>query len=387
MQDNKEKSIRPKLFFWFSTPPKVSKGAFNYVSQYWGSEVVYVIDDDFSEYRKATNWNDGDFGNAKIIMLSQCDNEKKILQSIFDENPHAIHIISGFTNSIEGKIRKYILNTKVKLASFSERPDMMGGFFERKVRDLYFNFKYRRLNNRYKLSLNVFFPLGQKGVGAFVSYGWDRNIMYPFMYNPVCHKNVLEEKCELNDDIVKFIYVGRFYYKTKGIDTLMRASELLQGDWKLDLVGGYGNDKDKVIDWVKTQSNVQYIGSWQSQDVGANLSKYDVIVVPSKYDGWNLLPNEAIYAGIGTIVTDEAVSDEIIKSSGAGAVVPANDYKAMAKIMQDAIDNKALVDLWKSKTKIFVDKISSETVGAYLMEVLDYTFIDNNGQKPKCPWL
>ena len=34
---------RDELIFWFDQPPKVSKGAFNYVSKHWGNKVIFIV--------------------------------------------------------------------------------------------------------------------------------------------------------------------------------------------------------------------------------------------------------------------------------------------------------------------------------------------------------
>ena len=107
--------------FWFETPPKVSKGAFNYVSRHWGNRVLYVINQDLPEYRKVTNWDDGDFGNAETVFLSECKDQEAKIREIFESHPNAIHVLSGFTNNIQRKIRPYILRKGVNLAVFSER--------------------------------------------------------------------------------------------------------------------------------------------------------------------------------------------------------------------------------------------------------------------------
>lgn len=379
---------RAEIIFWFRTPPKVSKGAFNFVTKAWGNKVIYIINNDFSEDRKKTNWNDGDLGEAEVIMLSDSNNEEKVIAQIFKDYPNAIHVVSAFTNIIQKKIRKYILKPGIKLVVFSERPDIMGNTIERFFRTIYFQFKYRYLRSIFDPYVQAFLPLGGLGVSTYETYGWQREKMFPFMYNPIIHKN---KNCSniktAKDGALRFLYVGRFYYKTKGLDILMNAVTHLEGKWHLDLVGGYGKNKDEVIAWAEKQPNVQYLGSWQSQDVCTNMMQYDVIIVPSNYDGWNLLPNEAIYAGIATIVTNEAVSDEIITTSGAGVVIPAHNSKAMAQAMQQAINDHELVEKWKENSKIFAIKISPQTVGRYFIDIMDYTFYNNGQERPKCPWL
>src|SRR5690606_2116441 len=149
----------------------------------------------------------------------------------------------------------------------------------------------------------------------------------------------------------------------------------------------YGKNRNTVIEWSEGTSNVTFKGSWNSSEVCNNMMQYDIVVVPSKYDGWNLLPNEALHAGIGVIVTDEAVSDELISASQAGIVVKSNNPKALAKAMQFAVDNPNEVEIWKKKADNYIDKISSQTVGNYFIDILDYVFYNTSREKPKCPWI
>lgn len=90
--------------------------------------------------------------------------------------------------------------------------------------------------------------------------------------------------------------------------------------------------------------------------------------------------------GIGTIASDEAVSDEIITASGAGIVVPTRSPKELASAMQKVIDNPNLAQEWGENAKNYEKKISPETVGKYFIDILDYTFYNIGQLRPECPW-
>lgn len=378
---------RDEVIIWFDTPPKVSKGAFNYLSRNWGARVYYVCNKDFPDYRKKINWDDGDFGAAEMILLDGERDKRSRARAIIDAHPNAIHIISGFNNGIERLIRPIILTTNSPLVFFSERPDDMGSLFERFIRSIYCSFKYRSFYKLYKKGLRVFLPLGQKGVDTFANYGWPKDIMMPFMYNPEGGLvDSLHNETKGNNECVNFLYVGRFYYKTKGVDVLMKAINYLKGRWSLGLVGGYGRDSEDIKAWIQRTSNVSFLNSWPSLEVSRRISQYDVVIVPSKYDGWNLLVNEAINAGVGVIVSDQATSDEVIRTGGAGCVFPSNNPKELAKAMQFVIDNPIVIHDWKEKAIKTSRLISPSSVGNYLIEVLDF-FIYGIGDRPKCPWL
>lgn len=373
------------IYFWFDSPPKVGKGAFNFIANHWPGKVYYIFNNDFRAERKACNWNDGDFGRAEIIALYECKDEEETIKNVFVDNPNSIHIINGFGTLIVKKIQPYILVNGIKLLVFSERPVLMGSFIERMIRNIYFKYKYSKLCKMFQPFTSAFLPLGMLGVKTFASYGWQQDILYPFMYNPLLddlsNKNAKKVSKQIN-----FLYIGRFFYKTKGIDVLMKATNFLHGDWQLDLVGGYGNNAEEVIAWAKDKGNVNYIGRWNSMEVVEKMQSYDIVVVPTKYDGWNLLCNEALHAGIAVITTDEAVSHEIIAKSKAGKVVPSKSPKKMAEVMQFAIDHPDDVENWKQNGRLYVKNISSDTVGQYLMDIITYS-IYKVGDRPQCPWL
>jgi glycosyltransferase involved in cell wall biosynthesis len=220
---------------------------------------------------------------------------------------------------------------------------------------------------------------------SYRTYGWPDEKMFNFMYNPNIPER-LSSRILSDEDTLRFVYIGRFYNKTKGIDTLLNACKKLTGNWTLDLVGGYGPDKDAIIRLAETLEHVKFIGSWKADDVVKNLSEYDIAVVPSKYDGWNLLANESIHAGIGCIISDEAVSHEVIENSCSGEVFKARHIAQLVGIMQKCIDNKQIINTWKENAKAFVNNITEETVGKYLISIIEYV-VGYSNNKPKCPWI
>ncbi|MCD8387770.1 MAG: glycosyltransferase family 4 protein [Bacteroidales bacterium] len=376
---------RDNIYFWFDSPPKVGKGAFNYVANNWSEEVFFVFNNDFREERKASNWNDGDFGKAKIIALYEESDPNHTIENIFLKDKSSIHIVNGLATNIMNRIEKFLLNNDSRLIVFTERPDQMGGIVERYMREIFFHIKYRQLNHKFNKIIKAFLPLGGLGKKVFMKYGWSEKKIFPFMYNPQM-TNISALNNRTTKDEVRFLYVGRFYFKTKGVDTLMKATSYLKGNWHLDLVGGYGKNAEEVKAWAQATPTVDYIGRWNSLEVTKNMQDYDVIVVPTKYDGWNLLINEGLHAGVGVITTDEAVSHEVIEESGAGMVVRANKPKELAEAMQRVIDNPEMANKWRSLSRNFVENISTPTVGKYLIDIILFA-IYNEGIRPKCPWI
>lgn len=379
--------MRNELIFWFDQPPKISLGAYNYVSKKWTNDVIYVVDHPFGEHRKLINWDNSDYGDAKIIMLSEAGDEEKTISSIFENYPDAIHIMNGFASIIEGKIRNHIKKEGIKLVVTTEKPLGTRRSFtlQKWIRNRIAPIKYKRIYNEYKNFVDAVMPLGVLGKELFKSYGWPENKVFSYMY--CIELQAIRKDERETDDIVHFLYVGRLNYKTRGLDVIMKAFDLLkEKNWTLDIVGGYGEKKEEVKKWADNKEQVFFRGPWPAKEVGSRMQEYDVYIAPTKADGWASQINEAINAGMGVIVTDEAVSDELIRESGAGKVVRAADYKAFYNAVHEVVLNPGLVNEWRKLARGYRSKIKGDVVGDYFISVLDFVFYDSKVQ-PRCPWL
>lgn len=377
-----------ELVFFFDQPPKVGKGCFNAISKVWQEEVVYVYLNGFNETRKNTNWNDGDYGIATIIDLGKSSSVENTISHLFEKYSDAVFVLCGFKSKIVRLLDNYILSNQYKFICFAERPGVYGVWWKKLLKTVYVPLSEVHIAHKYRKYIKAFLPLGEKGVQTYHRYGWDKDTLFPFMYDPVNY--IVENDICYPRNPMKLLYVGRFSKYTKGTDTLKKAIDLLSNideKFTLTLVGGYGDMREEMLSWVESHSNVEFLGVWDSKCVGPNMREYDICIVPSKFDGWNLLVNESLRANIGTIVTDEAVSDEVIKWSHSGVVVKSNDSKALANAIRNAVNKPDLVFQWKKNASTFSRQIDSNTVANYFISIVKYTFCEGMENRPECPWL
>ena len=157
-------------------------------------------------------------------------------------------------------------------------------------------------------------------------------------------------------------------------------------NWSLDLVGGYGELSEQVQIWIKHKTNVSFLGKWNINEVEDNLQDYDVCIVPSLFDGWNVTVNKALSANIGVITTDAAGSNDMISASGAGIVVKAGKPKELAEAMKVVINDYKIAEDWKEKAGAYMKSWNERDCAKYFIDVILYT----QGKikiKPGAPWL
>jgi glycosyltransferase involved in cell wall biosynthesis len=122
---------------------------------------------------------------------------------------------------------------------------------------------------------------------------------------------------------------GRFH-DAKGFDRLIAAMAALPGTCPHRLlIGGYGNQEAALRRAASGQERIQFCGA--IQDVTAFLAQCDIIAVPSRYETFGQVAQEAREAGRPILVSNVGGLPE--QAGGAGLVVDFDRPDAVADLL------------------------------------------------------
>lgn len=139
----------------------------------------------------------------------------------------------------------------------------------------------------------------------------------------------------------RFVFVGHVK-PMKGIAEIIQASKLLPShNFSVDV---YGPLQDGVTPAWFADSPVRYCGPIESEAVVQTLTQYDVLVLPTYYEGEGYpgVILEAYCAGLPVIATRWGGIPEIV-SAETGILVSPRDPGALAQAMQALIDSDHLL--------------------------------------------
>jgi glycosyltransferase involved in cell wall biosynthesis len=144
--------------------------------------------------------------------------------------------------------------------------------------------------------------------------------------------------------VVRGIQVSRLVHEKKGQDLLIRA---------LVLVNSQPNQPKLMLDFVGEGPSLTYlhalavdtgvigycrfVGPMSRSDIYEKLCSYDVLVQPSRYEGFGLTVAEGMAAGISVVVSDIEGPMEIIAKGKYGLFFKNGDVSSLAETLQQAI--------------------------------------------------
>lgn len=258
--------------------------------------------------------------NILIILISKLLNKKVFLRE---------------ENTLESKKRNFINIFLNKIFYFLINP-----FIDQYLAIGKKNYKYYIFNNINKKKIR------------FVPYVVDNNFFSSDNFIKKTYKEI------------NFLFVGKFH-KNKGISMLLEAfkeisskNRKILNKIKLKLVG-HGilfneikkyilNEKLKFIKLTNFQSQKKLKYIYQ---------KTDILILPSIYEPWGLVINEALNAGNAIICSDRvgAVGDLVINNKN-GFIFKSNDKKSLIESIARYLKNEKMINSHKKRGKQIINK-------------------------------
>ena len=222
----------------------------------------------------------------------------------------------------------------------------------------------------------------------FKSLGVQSNKIYRFGYFRKVKPNLQNQ---LINKVPQFIFVGQLIER-KGVMILLEAiKNVYQTDKSFHLtIIGTGELETVLKDFInknQLQNTVTLLGVINSENVINYIEKADLLILPSIFDGWGMVVNEALQSNVPVLISDQCGAKELIKSDYNGLIFKTNDTKSLTenlfKFLNLPFEKR---EIMRNHAREMGEKISIPTVGNYLNLCIQHA-LNPNGSKPTAPWL
>ena len=155
---------------------------------------------------------------------------------------------------------------------------------------------------------------------------------------------------------LKYLFVGRLI-EAKEVEMLVNVFN--RNGLPLTIVGD-GRLKDRLHKLAK--ENISFTGFIQNEELGTVYSEHDIFILPSKYEPWGLVVEEALYRGLPVIVSDRVGSGvDMVKNLNTGEIFRTGDMDDLQSAIEQVSGNYSLyrkaVDSidWEQRDKNQID--------------------------------
>lgn len=342
-------------------------------------DLLVIVEKEMNNSRIKDGWYIPDMEDIVIIISPTMSEVKKII----DSNSSAINFFLGIDAfKITNWGFKYATKKKAKVGVFLESGINLGLKGKlRKIKSIFNKIKYGN-------KIDFLMPMGYLGVKWYRSSFYPSSKIFPFLYVVENEKFKAENESIIsNNEHLNLVVIAQCI-KRKNINFLLNGlAQFRNRNWHLKIIGE-GDQKNALINLaaqLNLKSKVEFIGTVSNKDVRNYLLESDLSILPSKWDGWGAVINESLMAGVPAICSTNCGSSCLINGER-GDVFKANSKKSLSKVLEKWLSKGKTTDKTKESIKIWSNCLTGSSVADYVLEVIDYLYYDQNGNRPIEPW-
>lgn len=160
---------------------------------------------------------------------------------------------------------------------------------------------------------------------------------------------------EKDESALTFIFCGQMIAR-KGVDVLLAAFRAVAGKFprvRLLLVGREAGLPAMLAELPhEVRERIAYAGFQPPEALPEFFKKADVFVLPSRYDGWGVVVNQALGAGLPILCSDTVgAAHDLVENGVNGLTFPPDDASALAQAMERLAAQPGLCAQWGAASR------------------------------------
>lgn len=333
------------------------------------AKVVLVVERMFEQVRSKSGWDIPDAKSFEVMCAPSVDQ----MRSLIKDNLQAVHVFSGFSAYPMVSAAFSFAYGKVKrLYVYAEPFDKSG--WKGWLRSL----KYRYYALRYSTHLAGILATGDMGVNSYRTAGFPKNIISEWGYftkqeNYDTVDNVVEKKKPI------LLFVGELCNR-KNILKLLDALIPLSGQFEHCYIVGDGELRRDVEMRLRKKSNMSILGAIENNEVQKLMRESDLLILPSVFDGWGAVVNEALWAGCRVLVSSRCGASALIRNNLLGSVFYETDICSLTRAINNEVKMGALTKQQRYEVHKWAERCISPSVAVSYFKMI------MNNQQVLAPW-
>jgi glycosyltransferase involved in cell wall biosynthesis len=343
-----------------------------------GHNVTMVAEREVLLARRELGWDAPSFGEAQVLIAPD---EKTVSELVCESGKDTVHVIGGRGYNLGERAFHVCQSNGARMGLLSEGADPRGvrGGARRVLHNL----------DRIRYGRNVDFVLamGRNGVRWYRERGWPQGRIFPSAYISELPRMEDSDCCgHGSDDRFEIIFVGQLISR-KGVDILLRGlGRLGSKNWRLTVVGDgpLRSEYEAIARRIGVDTRTQFLGALPNRQTLDLMASSDLLVLPSRFDGWGAVINEALMRGVPAVCSDRCGASDLLMERWRGEVFPAEDPDALGVALCRRLDGGRKTPELSRRIRSWAECIEGPKAAGYLIGVLEHVYHGTDCPVP--PW-
>lgn len=254
------------------------------------NEVILVAQEKIDAQRIKERWYVPSMGNARVIVNPDEYTVNELLKK--DNTEHIFSGINAFP--MVYRVFKESVKRGKEVSVIAEPYEWAG------IKGLMRQNIYRWLFIKYGKKIKHLFTTGYMGMKCYKKVGFSESKIHQWGYfteQEIKGRKILKPlNSDLSSDKVKLLYVGRID-KNKNILPILQDMKYYDKNVSVFTVVGDGPLMSELENLSKQNTKIQLLGRLDNSASIEIMGLHDYLILPSLYDGWGAVVNEALAQG------------------------------------------------------------------------------------------
>ena len=257
------------------------------------------------------------------------------------------------------------------------------GALKNRIKSLLRPFLYKVYGYFLRKRLSGVFAISSLAVRQYKSMGVPDSKIHPFGYFVPKIEPTLKvpDNSDPSPGKCKIIFVGNLIHR-KGLDLLINAANKTYEKNKNFYIDIYGHGNPDLFAFNNTY--IRYRGKIPFGNAQSVIANYDLLVLPSRYDGWGVVVNEAILAGIPVVCSADVGASLLVRRIGCGIVYKTYSEDELADVLLFLSTHPNYLERMAHAAINYQDCLSPVIAGAYMANSITSSRV--KAKKPDNPW-
>jgi glycosyltransferase involved in cell wall biosynthesis len=235
--------------------------------------------------------------------------------------------------------------------------------------------------------IDFILAMGQLGVRWYETAGYDPSRIFPFIYVTERPVPALESSNDWNEtEAFRIVFLGRIIRLKDGVTAVRALARLSAYNWQFDVVG----NGPELARWKKAAARsgvadrIRFLPAINNRMIGNLFEHADLLLLPSRKDGWGAVVNEALMYGVPVVCSDNCGAADLLREPWRGSTFKAGSVESLRGILQGWIERGKRNETSSTRIRKWSYAIEGPQVARYLVEIVKY--LQEGGQRPSPPW-